>query len=125
MITQLVKVVNEEGNNWDDYIQPIAFAYHINVQSSTKFSPFELMYGVKPRLPCDLSPDSLSQCEGSQLPTEEQQMDRVMKFTESLQVIREKAQANIKEAQGKQKDKYDIKHSAPTYKVCTVKIFVS
>lgn len=113
-----MKVVNEEANNWDDYIQPVAFAYRINIQSSSKFSPFELMYGVKPRLPCDLYHHNSLQCEGSQFPTEEEQMERVMKFTESLQTIREDARSNIKEAQGKQKEKFDIKHSTPTYKVC-------
>ena len=117
MITHLIKVVNEDANSWDDYIQPIAFAYRINIHSSQKFSPFELMYCVKPRLPCDLNRDSSSQCEGNQFPTDEEQMDRVMKFSETLQAIREDARANIKAAQGKQKEKYDIKHSASTYKV--------
>src|SRR6218665_976262 len=49
-----MKVVNEESTDWDDHIQSIVFAYRVNRQESTKFTPFELMYGVKARLPIDL-----------------------------------------------------------------------
>lgn len=40
----LVKLVNEQQNNWDEYIDGALFAYRTSVQKSTNFSPFELMY---------------------------------------------------------------------------------
>jgi len=38
-------------------------------------------------------------------------------MSESLKVTREQAKANIAEAQGKQKKRFDLKHRQPTYKV--------
>jgi len=52
-----MKYTNEEADDWDQYVQSVAFAYRVNIQASTKFSPFELLYGVKARLPLDLYGD--------------------------------------------------------------------
>lgn len=40
----LVKLVNEQQNNWDDYIDGVLFAYRTSKQKSSKITPFELMY---------------------------------------------------------------------------------
>jgi hypothetical protein len=40
----LVKLVNEEQNNWDEYIDGVLFAYRTSVHKSTQVSPFEVMY---------------------------------------------------------------------------------
>ena len=40
----LVKLVNKEQNNWDEYIDGVLFAYRTSVQKSTRFTPFEIMY---------------------------------------------------------------------------------
>ena len=39
---------------WPRYIDPLLFAYHEVPQSSTKFSPFELVYGHNVRGPLSL-----------------------------------------------------------------------
>ena len=49
-----MKLVNNEANDWDELLDPVAFAYRINKQASTKYSPFEIMYGVKAQIPIDL-----------------------------------------------------------------------
>ena len=41
----LVKLVNEQQNDWDDFLDGLLFAYRTSVQTSTKVTPFELMYG--------------------------------------------------------------------------------
>lgn len=41
----LVKLVNEQQNDWDEYLDGVLFAYRTSVQKSTKITPFELMYG--------------------------------------------------------------------------------
>ena len=41
----LVKLVNEQQNDWDDFLDGLLFAYRTSVQKSTKVTPFELMYG--------------------------------------------------------------------------------
>lgn len=40
----LVKLVNEQQNNWDDFLDGVLFAYRTSQHDSTKTTPFELMY---------------------------------------------------------------------------------
>jgi len=40
----LVKVVNENQDDWDEYLDGVLFAYRTSKQKSTKFTPFEIMY---------------------------------------------------------------------------------
>ena len=54
LTTRLIKTVNSDANDWDDHLDSILFGYRVKIQASTKFSPFELLYRVKPRLPIDL-----------------------------------------------------------------------
>jgi hypothetical protein len=49
IVTHLMKVVNERADDWDRHLASVVFGYRVNRQASTKTSPFELMYGVKPR----------------------------------------------------------------------------
>ena len=39
----LVTLVNQEQNNWDEYIDGVLFAYRISVQKSTQITPFNIM----------------------------------------------------------------------------------
>lgn len=41
----LVKLVNNQQTDWDEYLDGVLFAYRTSVQKSTKITPFELMYG--------------------------------------------------------------------------------
>lgn len=109
-----MKVVNEESTDWDDHIQSIVFAYRVNRQESTKFTPFELMYGVKARLPIDLEGE-----RDTNRPTENEEVlrQRVADLAESLSTRREEAKDNIAAAQAKQKERYDLKHAEPSYAV--------
>ena len=40
---------NENKTDWDDYIDCVLYAYRTCVQTSTKFTPFELMFGRRHR----------------------------------------------------------------------------
>ena len=40
----LVKLVNKEQDNWDEYIDGVLFAYRTSRHHSTNVTPFELMY---------------------------------------------------------------------------------
>ena len=50
--------MNEKCDNWDGLIPGVLFAYHTSVHSSTKYTPFEVMYGRKAILLLDLHPVS-------------------------------------------------------------------
>ena len=50
----LLKMVKENENEWETYLESVLFAYRTSKQASTKYSPFYLLYGREPRLPVDL-----------------------------------------------------------------------
>ena len=50
----LLKMVDNNTNEWEKYIDSVLFSYRTSKQDSTKYSPFFIMYGRTPRLPVDL-----------------------------------------------------------------------
>ena len=46
--------VNKDQNNWDQYLDQLTFAYNTAKQMSTNFTPFELMFNRKPKIPIDI-----------------------------------------------------------------------
>ncbi|CAF1052565.1 unnamed protein product [Brachionus calyciflorus] len=52
--TMLSCFSNENQNNWDQLIKKLAFAYNSSVHNATNYTPYELMFGRKPKLPIDL-----------------------------------------------------------------------
>ena len=51
---RLAKLVNEHQNNWDVYLEEIAFSIRTQKQGSTKYSPFFLMFGRHARTPMEV-----------------------------------------------------------------------
>jgi len=55
ILATLSHYVNVFQNDWDSYLQPIAFAYRSSVcDNSVGYSPFFLLYGREPMLPLDV-----------------------------------------------------------------------
>ena len=50
----LLAHVNEDKNDWDQHLQQLAFAYNTSVHATTGYTPFELVYGRRAKLPIDL-----------------------------------------------------------------------
>ena len=50
----LLKKVGENQGDWFKYLDSVLFAYNTSKQSSSKYSPFFLLYGRDARLPVDL-----------------------------------------------------------------------
>ena len=52
--SMLQKTATKEGRDWDKMISYLLFAYREVPQSSTEFSPFELLYDKSVRGPLDV-----------------------------------------------------------------------
>ena len=50
----LVKFIEENKISWDEFLDTCTFAYNTAEHESTKFSPFQLMFGRKSLLPVDI-----------------------------------------------------------------------
>ena len=50
----LRKYVSDTGDNWDQWLPYLLFAYREVPQASTGYSPFELLYGRQVRGPLDI-----------------------------------------------------------------------
>ena len=50
----LVKVLDENAEDWPNVIDGILFAHRVSRHSSTKFSPFVMLYYREPDLPIDV-----------------------------------------------------------------------
>jgi len=90
--------LNEERENWDEYILLTLFAYRTKVNKSTQFTPFYLTYGREAILPFD---------EDNKIETtlEERVEEISIKFTQT----KKKALENIEKSQGNQKKYHDRK----------------
>jgi len=95
----LAKLSNEHKNDWDQYIAPTLFAYRTTRHSTTRISPFYLLYGREAKLLMD----SLNSANKHSL------LKHVHHLVEDLPLSRSQAKDNIKDAQTKQKDIYDKK----------------
>jgi len=59
----IVKIVNEQHDDWDLHLNRILFAYRTAKQNSTKTSPFYIMYGKEPLLSEPLDVDKCLDAE--------------------------------------------------------------
>jgi hypothetical protein len=91
----LAKLSNEHKDDWDQYIAPVLFAYRTTKHSTTKITPFYLVYGREAKLPMDdlISVDNI--------------ITRVSNLLEKLPIERQSARERIAVAQTKQKEIYD------------------
>ena len=105
----LSKLVNEHGDDWDDYIDGVLLAYHSSEHASTKNMPFEVMFGRKPRLPVKIRNDDASN-NNSFDGSNEANNGAVETLMQLRDEINKAVSENIERAQARQKKNYDKKH---------------
>lgn len=117
LTTALVKFVNENQDDWDVHIKSVLFAYRTSKNDSTKFTPFQLMFGRAPVLPIEMEIKSKPSNDGEQgeevAPDFEEKVRLMMEIREQ---VKEQAMANIDKAQERQKKNYDAKHQPLRFK---------
>ena len=91
----------ERSKDWNEQLSYLLFAYHANVQDSTKESPFFLLYRRDPRMPSESALNSPSS------PYMVDSEGHKSELTSSLSGAWEIARANIQNAQVHQKHQYD------------------
>ena len=99
----LRRAVKEEGKDWDKLVPYVLFAYREVPQSSTGFSPFELLYGRPVRGPLDILRESWEASKHSS----ESIVSYVLSIQEKLVKMSTLAQENLARAQVQQKRWYD------------------
>ena len=110
----LSKTTNENGDNWDELLDSALFAYRTSVHASTKYTPFEVMYGRKARL-CQSKTESVSKSESVSNSLTKDLLDCM---DSSRLVLNKDVEENIVKAQKHQKKCYDQRNkSSKTYEV--------
>ena len=100
--------ITEGQENWDKHISPILFAYRTAKQSSTKMTPFYLVYGRNPQVP----PMEMDEVINNNI------LSRLFTLIEDLSQEREAARRNISKAQRRQKEYHDQrKNLAQPFKI--------
>ena len=99
----LRKTVWKEGKDWDKWLPYLLFAYREVPQSSTGFSPFELVYGRQIRGPLDVLKETWETSNKSN----ESVVSYVLAMQEKLSEMSELARENLAKAQKQQKKWYD------------------
>ncbi|CAF1095885.1 unnamed protein product [Brachionus calyciflorus] len=52
--TMIKSYIDEDQLTWDENLSKYSFAYNTSEHEATKFTPFELMFGRKPKIPIDI-----------------------------------------------------------------------
>jgi hypothetical protein len=99
LLDALAKTANEHLDEWDKYIAPILFAYRTNRHSTTKITPFFLVYGREAKLPTD----------STRIEEETHMVQRIETQINELPIVRNHVQHQIQIEQQKQKDRHDRK----------------
>jgi hypothetical protein len=111
----IAKYDSDHGNQWDTFLSSALFVYRTLQNSTTKYEPFQLLYGRQPILPGDLTNENYDQVNEIDHP--EAVQTHIEYITEKLDKIRLQAKHNINEAQQKQKHHHDQKIKEITFKI--------
>ena len=98
----LQKTATKEGHNWDKMIPFLLFAYRKVLQSSTEFSPFELLYGKSVRRPLDV----LRESQEAKAITKESVVSCILSIRDKLDTMYSLVTENLREAQTVKKTWY-------------------
>jgi hypothetical protein len=102
LIEALSRTASAHLDDWDKFIAPVLFAYRTSTHSTTRMSPFFLVYGREAKLPTD----------STEMEEETHLVEHVTKQINQLPKIRYDVQQEIIIEQQKQKDRHDrnLKH---------------
>ena len=103
---QLAKLTDENMNNWDVHLNSVVFAYNTGQHTTTKYSPFQLLFGRSPKLP----PESSSNVYKFSKPN-----DYFKHLQQTLKLYQQQALINIRNQQNVYKKRYDLNRQDVRY----------
>ena len=107
LLNMLGTLEPEKKPDWKKYIQPLVYAYNCTRHETTKYAPFELMFGRKPKLPIDRKFESALEDETSL------SMDEyLVELKNRIKHARDTVERHVVKAKDKQKKFYDRKAKA-------------
>ena len=107
-IPQIAKLQDTQHNNWDEYLQAVVFAYNTGIHKTTKYSPYELLYGRFPRLPITARPQSFSFAKSN---------DYFEQLKKTLRIYHQAAKNHVLIQQQTSKTTYNRNRLNPQYKI--------
>ena len=107
-ISQISKLQNSDRNDWDEFLQAVVFAYNSGSHKTTRYSPYELVFGRPPRLPIHSKHSSFA------FPKPNDYFEQLRK---NLRYFHQSARNNIILQQEKNRTYYNSNRSDPHYTV--------
>jgi hypothetical protein len=104
----LASYVDETTLNWDEFLPALMLAYNTSYHSTIATTPFELLFGVRPRLPSLPAPDIQRVHYGESFPAE-----RLQLLQHARQVARQHAAAQGQ----KYKQNFDTNSAPHKFKI--------
>ncbi|XP_042299936.1 uncharacterized protein LOC121917889, partial [Sceloporus undulatus] len=101
----LRKFVESHPKSWPQLVEPLLFAFREVPQSSLGFSPFELVYGRRPRGILDIVKEGWEE----EAPNSQTELQFVLRMRQHLKEIGQMARENLQKAQEEQKRYFDSK----------------
>ena len=98
---KLSMYVAHDQRDWDQFLQPVLWAYRSVEQSSSGTTPFEVVFGIPPRIPVDVALSSADETEYKHLYSQ--------KLALRLLATREKVMKNLQRARAMQAKYYNTK----------------
>jgi len=111
LLDMLGTLEQDQKKNWKKYLPNLVYAYNATKHESTGYSPFELMFGRKPKLPIDSVFHLDSDIKESIT------SDYVQELQQRLETSHDIANKALKKARQKQKQQFDKKAKATLIEV--------
>ena len=106
IVSRLRHYVNENQADWDDYLQPLTYAYNLQVHRSTRVSPFALTLSRVPPGPASVGmATSLPQDATTSLPAARLRM----RLIRQLSTLQKRTATILQKAQARYKNDFDKK----------------
>ena len=100
----LSKFVSNHADDWDQWLDPVVFAYNTSRHDSTGYSPYEMIFGRTPRMPFELE-------IGMPLSNPAQDTEYIHSTRRTLQDIHNIARSNLADNRARQ-DKRNAKSTS-------------